>query len=70
MKIIKTILEIVAITFTATCAWGGGCFYWVIIATIFNFSPTINEIGFYISTFVGIFVGFWLTPKLSDKIFK
>lgn len=70
MKIIKTILEIIAITFAITCAFGGGCFYWIAITMIFNFNPTVNEIGFYISSLVGVFIGFWLAPKLSDKIFK
>ena len=43
---------------------------WTAIAMIFNFNPTVNEIGFYISALVGVFIGFWLTPKLSDRIFK
>lgn len=70
MKIIKTILETIAITFTTTCAFGSGCLYWTAIAMIFNFNPIVNEIGFYISALVGVFIGFWLTPKLSDRIFK
>lgn len=68
MKIFKSIIGIVTLTFFTICAFGGGCLFWVIFTMFFNFSPIVNEIGFYVSLVVLAPISWWLAPKIADKI--
>lgn len=68
MKIIKLIIGIIILTFFTICAFGGGCLFWSIFAMFFVFSPIINEVGFYLSTFILIPISWYVAPKIADKI--
>lgn len=68
LNIIKCIFTIIILTILTTSAFGGGCLYWLLFASIFKFNPTVTEVGFYISMFIGIVLGHLITPKVSDKL--
>ena len=68
MKIIKLIIEIIILTFFTICAFGGGCLFWSVFAMFFDFSPIINEIGFYLSTFILAPISWKKKKKIADKI--
>lgn len=66
---IKFIWEIIVVTTLSIWAFGGGCLYWLVIAICFNFSPIVNEIGFYISMVVCAISSWIIISKIRNKIF-
>lgn len=68
MKTIKLIIGIITLTFFTICAFGGGCLFWSVFAMFFDFTPIINEIGFYLSSLILAPISWYITPKIADKI--
>ena len=68
MKTIKFIIGIIILTFFTICAFGGGCLFWLVFAIFFDFTPVINEIGFYLSSLILAPISWYITPKIADKI--
>ena len=68
MKTIKLIIGIIILTFFTICAFGGGCLFWSVFAMLFDFTPIINEIGFYLSSLILAPISWYITPKIADKI--
>lgn len=67
MKVIKNIIIVILLTVLTICAFGGGCIFWTVFISFFNFSLIVNEIGFYVSTIVGCVLGWVIVPKISEK---
>ena len=67
-KILKEIYIIVIVIFITTCAFGGGCVYYVAFCLIFNLG-SINPIICVISVFAPMPFCFWYAPKFSEKYF-
>lgn len=68
MRFFKNIIGIIALTFFTICAFGGGCLFWTFFAIFFNFSPLINEIGFYLSMAILAPISWWVAPKIANKL--
>lgn len=68
MKIIKFIIGIIILTFFTICAFGGGCLFWLVFAMFFNFTPVVNEIGFYLSSLILAPISWYIAPKIANKI--
>ena len=68
MKTIKFIIGIIILTFFTICAFGGGCLFWLVFAMFFNFTPTVNEIGFYLSSLILAPISWYIAPKIANKI--
>ena len=68
MKTIKFIIGIIILTFFTICAFGGGCLFWLVFAIFFNFTPVVNEIGFYLSSLILAPISWYVAPKIANKI--
>ena len=68
MKTIKFIIGIIILTFFTICAFGGGCLFWLVFAMFFNFTPVVNEIGFYLSSLILAPISWYVAPKIANKI--
>ena len=68
MKTIKFIIGIILLTFFTICAFGGGCLFWLVFAMFFNFTPAVNEIGFYLSSLILAPISWYIAPKIANKI--
>lgn len=70
-KILNSIKDFVyfnLLMFLTISAFGGGAIWWITFCMLFGFEGTILQFGCYISLIIFSILGFWLTPKISDKI--
>lgn len=59
---------LILITIVTTCAFGGGCLYYVAFCLICGFSK-ISPIVCVITCLAPVPLCWWLVPKISDKYF-
>lgn len=68
MKYILHVIDFVLILIMTICAYGGGCIFYVIICALLRFD-NINDNGFIISIFAGMFLSWLILRPIYLKYF-